>query len=187
MRYEIGQEIYAVSFYDTRHKLRGLHAVPSASLQSEATINHKFVKLTVVEHHKVALDQNPNGEKENDGFVLRDSEGKVYHNQYPVATYGVFTSKADHYFLRKLGESQTIEDLIGVEEACSYIDIERAYDFCFTMEQDSSAPEVKAFYTRRMDEMDAYLALHDKQMLRSPIWARFPDVLTFKIFPIQKG
>lgn len=187
MRYEIGQEIHAVSFYDTACKVIHLGGMPRASLQSETSLAHKFVKLTAVEHHKVAWDQNPNGEKEKDGFILKDSEGKIYHNQYPLASYGQTTAEADHYFRRELVEGQKLKDLVSLEGTYSYVDIEYAYEFCFNMERDSTDPEVKAFYTRRMDEMDAYLASHDKQMLRAPIWARFPDILTSKIFPIQKG
>lgn len=187
MRYEIGQEIHVVSFYNTDHKFRGRQALPSASLQSEATLTHRFAKLSVVEHHKVAWDQNPNGAKEHNGFILKDSDGNVYHNQYPTAAYGQMTTEADNYFLRKPSEGQRLADLVGQEGTYSYVDIEYAYEFCFNLIESSIDSEKRAFYKRRLDELTAYLLTQEKQVLRVPIWEDLPDILTSKIFPIQKG
>lgn len=96
-RYSVGQEIIIVNFtygstpdnrFSNRPFLFGAAVYPIVS----------FETLTVTEHHKVPWDQDPKGELKYDGFVLKDSKGRIWHNQYPKASYGQISDQGDRTF-----------------------------------------------------------------------------------------
>lgn len=65
----------------------------------------EFLILECIEHHKVAWDQDPNGEKKYDGFVFRRvggnyERGNIWCNQYPHAAYGQLDDSNDRLIRR---------------------------------------------------------------------------------------
>lgn len=82
-RYQIGQEIYTCAFiYENHADITRPLSYGDDTLPETV----KFIKLTVMEHHKVS--QPHSLEAECDGYILTSPEGDVFHNQYPIASYG---------------------------------------------------------------------------------------------------
>ena len=97
MRYQIGQVIPVVKF-----KVKfpnGNIGWVSWFLPWESEILEISIKnLTVIEHHKVPSSDEPDGEKNYDGFVLKDNEGRIWHNQFPHASYGQISDESNRLF-----------------------------------------------------------------------------------------
>lgn len=68
-----------------------------------------ILEVECVEHHKVAWDQDPDGKKEHDGFVFKDDDGRIWHNQYPRASYGQIDD-SQNWVIRPGWEGRTVED-----------------------------------------------------------------------------
>jgi hypothetical protein len=88
VRYEIGQKVWTLglTLVDKENKV----ATSSYFLRPLPELfditNIFFNELTVVEHHRVPGEWT-RGEKEYDGFILKDCKNIVWHNQYPKAKY----------------------------------------------------------------------------------------------------
>jgi hypothetical protein len=81
-------------------------------------MNLEAVKLKCVEHHKVAWDQDPDGEAKYDGFVFESYEKPTrrWFNQYPRASYGQVSDVADRFlYLDWVSAGMTAKELIAVE------------------------------------------------------------------------
>lgn len=67
------------------------------------TINKVTVKsMACAEHHKVPSSYDPDGEKRYDGFTFRDEGGTTWYNQYPCASYGQLSDRADGIVERQI-------------------------------------------------------------------------------------
>lgn len=55
---------------------------------TDKLISLEVLALTCKEHCKVGWDQEAGGEPKYDGFIFEDQQGRVWHNQYPKASYG---------------------------------------------------------------------------------------------------
>ncbi len=97
MRYQIGQNIPVVNF-----KVKftnGNTGWVNWFLPWESEILEISMKnLVVTEHHKVPSSYDPSGEKNYDGYVLKDNEGRVWHNQFPYASYGQISDEGNRLF-----------------------------------------------------------------------------------------
>lgn len=104
MRYKVSQELFVIHFDYT--SLRNQESqLMAADFHLPLTFNIKEMpsainleRLIVTEHHKVPWDQDPEGKKECDGYLLTDSTGVVFANQYPKACYGQVSDTADYRF-----------------------------------------------------------------------------------------
>lgn len=109
MRYQVGQELFAVHF---GYKSGSPHAYGLFSLPLffdnvvPDVIN--FTKLTVTEHYKVhnAHETDTAKDPDCDGYLLKSDSDTVFSNQYPVASYGQVSDTGDRRFRLKLTEEQ---------------------------------------------------------------------------------
>lgn len=70
-------------------------------------------KLTVCEHHKVRSEYDiAEAEAIYDGYILKDDAGVVFHNQYPVASYGQMSDTANRRYNVAHGEDESLEALL---------------------------------------------------------------------------
>lgn len=97
-RYTIGQEIIVVGFNYGTGKEVWFSRRPFAFAGTDYPLSIELFKLKVTEHHKVAWDVDPNGERRYSGFILSTEEGGVWYNQYPMASYGQVSDVADRQF-----------------------------------------------------------------------------------------
>lgn len=98
-RFQVGQKLITVFFEIEERELSGWFIMPY--LYDHRKVKKIWLKeLEVKEHHKVAWSEDPKGEKKYDGYILQDSDGKYYHNQYPTAAYGQISTEADGAFER---------------------------------------------------------------------------------------
>lgn len=76
-----------------------------------------FTKLMVTEHHKVydSYDEKRTKPPECDGYILTDTEGRLWSNQYPTASYGQMSDEGNRRFHRhsttKEGEEALVAEL----------------------------------------------------------------------------
>ena len=105
MRYQIGETHY---FVDVRFD----PVEPRAAIFRPWKDHLKEIvlyELRCLEHHKVAWDQDPHGEKKHDGFVFLDeTENRRWTNQYPTASYGQLDDSADRRVVRDHDELMDI-------------------------------------------------------------------------------
>ena len=97
-RYTVGQEIIVVGFNYGPGKEVWFNHRPFAFAGTYYPLSIELFKLKVIEHHKVAWNINPYGERRYDGFILSTEEGGIWYNQYPVASYGQVSDVADRRF-----------------------------------------------------------------------------------------
>ena len=64
----------------------------------DEVLDIKMEVLEVTEHHKVPVAWREEEGPTADGYLLKDSEGKRWHNQYPVANYGQLDDSNDWRF-----------------------------------------------------------------------------------------
>jgi len=95
-RYKIGQKI--VACFMTLSGRTECFVNPTFVPWTDKLLGIEFEVLTVTEHHKVAWDQDPEGEKKYDGYLLKSADGRGWVNQYPTADYGQVTDRADYLF-----------------------------------------------------------------------------------------
>lgn len=111
MRYEINQKVWTIGL-NLVSKRTGEAVYPlgfTAPHPEEYSIAQIFFnELTVTEHHKVPGEWD--NEKKYDGFVLKDSQDRVWHNQYPLAIYGQLSDSHDCLFETTLFEKLLIEN-----------------------------------------------------------------------------
>lgn len=110
MRYEIGQKIWTVFF----HNLDAFF-YPSYSQfmpwESATFPEIEFRELTVTEHHKVLNEWANNTDVPDcDGYVLQDDTGRIWHNQFPRASYGQMSDNCDGLFRLFLEKQRPIFD-----------------------------------------------------------------------------
>lgn len=100
MRYNIGQTLFAAHFVFASHNDCGnlLYTKPLL-FSNEQPLQINFAKLEVTEHHKVRNSYDDESKvPEYDGYVLKDSNGVEFHNQYPTASYGQTTDTGNRRF-----------------------------------------------------------------------------------------
>lgn len=78
----------------------------------------KIIKVCCEEYHPVRYEFDADdAEPKYQGFIFRDEEGTVYHNQYPRASYGQIDDSAD----RMLHEAEPTDENLWVRyELLSY-------------------------------------------------------------------
>lgn len=116
MRYAIGQRILAFLYvFENRIPfMNSIYCPWDTGLQLKEML---AVPMTVVEHHKVPWDQEPDGENKYDGFICVDDTGNRWASQWPHASYGQVSDAADRFFTRIHPEDTDYENLSNVELA----------------------------------------------------------------------
>lgn len=105
MRYQIGQVVPVVAFnVGTRYGI----VRPLPWRDNIAEIRIKL--LTVKEHHRAPEYWDTANVLAHDGFILEDSEGRVWHNQFPKASYGQLDCSADFLFRQASVDSDSQPD-----------------------------------------------------------------------------
>ena len=96
-RYQVGQKILVSFFEISGRNMQKLVGNMFSPWDERLKYMH-LVELTVEQHVKVPYEHAPEAEPKCDGFILRDKRGRVWHNQYPTASYGQLSTDADYYF-----------------------------------------------------------------------------------------
>lgn len=119
MRFQPTQVLFAVQFTHARDlnaENIGMFSQPLLySDEMPSKIN--FTKLMVTEHHKVydTYDEKREKPPECDGYILTDTEGRLWSNQYPTASYGQMSDEGNRRFHRhsttKEGEEALVAEL----------------------------------------------------------------------------
>lgn len=107
MRFELNKPVLLISFKFRKEQLglsgdMYLEETPSFKVNYQTPTPHdkivdiKLVEGTPIEHHKVPSEWDESRDKNNiyDGFIF-DIEGVKAFNQYPFASYGQTSTKAD--------------------------------------------------------------------------------------------
>lgn len=99
MRHSIGSKVWVMGikahYVDNGKRRVNLHFMaPFPNIVEVDQLT--FRELTITEHHKVPGEWDD--EPKHDGFHAVDSEGLVWHNQYPRASYGQMDDTADGDF-----------------------------------------------------------------------------------------
>lgn len=95
MRHQVHDTVWTIGFqYEDKDSL--LYFMKYYPWMQAKAPEIFFKQLTVTEHQKVPSEwDDKNAEPTYDGFILKDSEGKEWHNQYPFASYGQLSDAAD--------------------------------------------------------------------------------------------
>tara|TARA_B100000700_G_scaffold71270_1_gene79226 strand:- start:4036 stop:4668 length:633 start_codon:yes stop_codon:yes gene_type:complete len=99
MRYQKNQKIWTIGFQLINKETGKVETWPSfvKPIPNLYEINEiYFRKLIITDHEKVSGEFST--EKEYDGFKAKDSDGNVWHNQYPEASYSQTSNEQDFVF-----------------------------------------------------------------------------------------
>lgn len=116
MRYHVDQTLFAVQFGFASDRVRGRH-IKTFRLpvlhDDEMPETFNFIELKVAEHHKVHDEFSSRLDAPQlDGYLLKDKDGVVYANQYPVAAYQQTSDSANRRFRLYNREDSVIESLL---------------------------------------------------------------------------
>jgi hypothetical protein len=112
-RFSIGQKLIVVAF---RYAEKETMFVSVPLLFDNFMPSKIHLKeLTVTEHHKVpdGYDEKETPDCNYDGYVLKDSTGQKWHNQYPLASYGQTTDNANWTFERAVNAGEDVDALVS--------------------------------------------------------------------------
>lgn len=117
MRFHPTQVLFAVQFTharDLKDDRIGMFSQP-LMYSDEMPSKINFTKLTVTEHHQVydSYDEKREKPPEHDGYILTDTDGKQWANQYPTASYGQLSDEANRRFHRHVLGKEAEEALIA--------------------------------------------------------------------------
>lgn len=109
MRYNVGEVLHTVKLVHERSNPNRCFFktyIPRGDERDGPRPTVETIDLTVEEHHKVPWEFGTDTDKNYDGYVLKDAEGNVWHNQYPRASYGQISTEGDYRFdsVRVIGE-----------------------------------------------------------------------------------
>lgn len=104
-RYSVGEEIIACAFIYENTTSIGQPLLVGVKMPTAIA----FKKLTVLEHHRVAWAHGDRDLFQHDGYILSDTDGQRFFNQYPMANYTQTSDRSDRVF--------SID-----EKNCSFID-----------------------------------------------------------------
>lgn len=110
-RYSVGQEIYGICFkyIDKDTNVKIVSSSVSSVTMNDVPEDIEFKKFIVTEHHKVGKEYDPT-DMTADGYILKDENGLIYHNQYPIATYEQVSDSNDRIFTRS-SDGMTQEEI----------------------------------------------------------------------------
>lgn len=121
MRYQLNEQIFVIHFDYQSLRMVANKQFQAADFRMPFMFGDKEIPnkvnlecLTVAEHHKVAWDQDPDGKKEYDGYLLTDSEGNLMANQYPTASYGQMSDTANRRFTCHFEEGTDTDVILEV-------------------------------------------------------------------------
>lgn len=112
MRFQPNQILFAVHFGHNKDlpKTYGFFSMPMMFNDVEPD-DINFIKLTVTEHHKVPNVYDPEKKPECDGYLLKDEAGRVFANQYPLASYGQISDEGNRRFGVHITEKGILDKL----------------------------------------------------------------------------
>jgi len=125
MRYQVGEKLWVMFAHVTNSNLYPLRVAYTPWDYGHVLPKLEFLELEVIEHHKVRNEYaQPDSEPDCDGYLLRDSDGNMWSNQYPLASYGQLTTASDQHFSRYFDDKDVEKELcdaaIAFEESLSY-------------------------------------------------------------------
>ena len=131
----------------------------------------RVIKVRCEEHHPVRSEwDDAAAEPQYQGFIFKDAEGTVYHNQYPTASYGQLTDHAD----RMLHHAEvTDENLWTRYELLSYRmgEIQTA----LVREKDKLEPHHIKALSEFYQTLQAEAETHGYSVTVEPLMLRFTD------------
>lgn len=114
-RYSVGEKLLVVAQVIN---IPGRNGNPAAMQTSTSMMSYwqkneygashrrfEFLELEVIEHHKVSSEYDEKDLKDCDGYILKSADGRIFHNQYPRASYGQVSDRANYIFTEALPES----------------------------------------------------------------------------------
>lgn len=177
MRYQLNEDIFVIGYYhnDKDRPNRIITSIFDVILSPEIDWKFEIKKLTVTEHHKVEVKYFENQGKTADGYVLIDFENKVYHNQYPTASYGQTSDAGDRMFYIDTS-NRNLKEVLQENKIIRYALLEEQYGFIKEKIQQLMS-ECGDFvrYSKMIQEIDeVLLKQHGKKMEE---YKPYPDVL----------
>lgn len=177
-RYNVGETLYTIAFSDQDNKtIWG--GIPHL-FRVDKDVKFKIVELLVTEHHKVPDHWTPDGEKNNDGFILVDKDSSQWYNQYPTASYGQLSDSADRMFSKVLPLGMDSKEFIQ----CFPIETRLLTDFMKSIsegvKQGDDGSELfaarKQLYEDVVKKTKEEFGLVFKEV---PVWEKYPDITRF--------
>jgi hypothetical protein len=144
--------------------------------------------MTVAEHHKVTWRyDHPGCDPLYDGYVLRDTNGEVWHNQYPVADYGQLDDSNNW----KVHKAEGDDPFHAMQDVTKFLDtIYRGLDSkdAFTPEQRVMMKEYLALVIQTVEErVTATVARRPIIMERKDGTKSVHDVFETVLVPLEES
>lgn len=177
MRFHVNQNLFAVHFGYNKDLPRtyGFFSMPMMFNNVEPD-DINFIKLTVTEHHKVPKVYDPEKKPECDGYLLKDETGRVFANQYPLASYGQISDEGNRRFGVHITEKGML-DKLQAENQKAIFEGHLLSDVLERIQRGikdlKDTPEDNAFYQRCKDKHDNLIKLYDR--IVKEFGEKYPD------------
>lgn len=113
-RYSIGEKLLVVAHVVTVPGRNGsaphfdtcTHILPYWKKKDYGIAHRRFeyLELEVIEHHKVTSEYDEENKKNCDGYILKSADGRIFYNQYPIASYGQVSDRGNRIFTESIPE-----------------------------------------------------------------------------------
>jgi len=186
MRYQIGEKLFVLGFYhDGTKKTPSIWSSLGAVIaQPELNWSFKIIELTVTEHHKVPWNQDPEGKKECDGYILKDKDGVVYYNQYPAASYGQLSDFANRVFTVYL-ENYSAEKLkqhFETHKVVRYVLVQEYYEQMKDWDKNGFDPEKSDFVKDMVAKIEhELLDKFNVYLVPESIYPDVPEIIQYTV------
>ncbi len=184
-RFTVGEVLLGICFTIEGEENMGYVLPYLYNVNKVAKVN--IVSLTVTEHHRVLNEWAPEGsDPDCDGFNLKDEAGKVWHNQYPRASYGQLSDEGNRRFTMHVTETGQVKKMMDNGEIFEVHLLTDVADkihrgikhFRENVESDHGGR--LELLTELMEEIEEQLLEKYQKVLKEvPIWKEHPDITHF--------
>lgn len=197
-RYSVGEKLYGVCFHENGKPPMFGGGRPFLYGKEDYPTLIDVVELTVTEHHKVAWDQDPKGEKKYDGYLLKDNKGRIWSNQYPRVSYSQVSDAGDREFSLYSTDEKEMEKWLDSDETTMCTLLVQFYDDLIkgvaSFEDRKNREEAKkehhiVSFDKKLELMkrlqkdlqdkmknDFGLVFKSVPIWDKPVWGKYPDV-----------
>jgi hypothetical protein len=182
-RFSVGQKLVVLNY--VLNGRTSMFSNPVYRPWSDKLDEIKISTLTVDSQHDVPSSFDPSGPKDYVGFLLKDTAGQIWSNQYPHASYGQVSDAADWLFHRVLPnyDQASDEQLSVYEDASQVLDrIQRGIAHFSTPCQNLDLSLAEQLKTHLADLTAQIHAKTGASVRYVPIWNDHPDITRAEFF-----
>lgn len=202
-RYQVGQKLITVCFhFDGKPPMLGVIMPYFYDMKAPTKID--LIRLEVIEEHEVPDAYDPDSGNSSVGYVLKDDQGRIWHNQYPLAHYGQLSDEGNRTFSRRADTNEEATEILNSGEShhtyllskffgnlsrgITHLSDEKAINKIEDNEEYAMlAARLRALTKLRDTIVEMVKEQFSLVFEEYPIWEEYPDITTFRLIPMKSN